>query len=111
MKLLSIKEWSQGVHVWLFIDLLYLANFIRVIGSTVNFEDSLIDSCALPVDYGGNLVVEILVCSEEEVALLNDIEDWRVPTAEPVCGRSLSYQATHNVILNHESQALEETAR
>ena len=61
------------------------------------------------VEYGCDALIQILVsASQEEVALLNEIEDVRLPSIYPLFGSPLSDEASHDVVLDHESETLEE---
>ena len=70
-----IIDVSQGVDVGFIVNLLDLSNLLGVVGSRVNFEDSLADSSRISVEYGCNALIQILVSAQEEISLLNEVED------------------------------------
>ena len=80
LDLLTIKKWAESVNVRLVINLLDLTHLLRIIRSTVDFEDSLVNSLALCIDHRIYVRIKILVCAQEEVTLLNKIENGRLPS-------------------------------
>lgn len=75
LDLCPIIDISQGVDVGLVVNLLDLSDLLGVVGSRVNFKDSLAHPSRICVEYGCDALIQILVSAQEEVSLLNEVED------------------------------------
>jgi hypothetical protein len=75
LDLLSVEQWSQSVNIWFLINLLDLANIVRAIGASVNFESCLGDFIRVGIDDGINFVVKVLRRAVQVITLLNGVKD------------------------------------
>jgi hypothetical protein len=105
----AIINLSKGVQIWLIVKLLNLAYLIGITGTTVNPHVWLINFVSLVVEYGSNIVIQILYISSIEISLRDCIKDRRLRAIEPRLSFFSLSETAQNVILDHKSKGIKKS--